>query len=89
MPERRRAPGTGLEDFIPWVALISSLPPASKEEEEEDEMTDLIHNFGAQKCKRGANFKRATDATPEVVGEADQHSTGGGSEEQDSRYGLA
>ena len=44
-------------------------------------MANIIHNFGARKHKRGANFKRATDATPKVVGEADQHSAGGGSEE--------
>ena len=37
-------------------------------EEEEDEMVDLV--------------KRATNATPEVVGEADQHPTSGGSEGQ-------
>ena len=43
-------------------------------------MVDLIHNFGTR--KRGASFKRATDATLEVVGEADQHPTGEGSEEQ-------
>ena len=79
--ERRRVPGTGVEDFVPWVTPISSLPPASEKEEVEDEMSNLIHNFGARKRKRGANFKRATDATPEVVGEADQHSAGGGSEE--------
>ena len=64
-----------MEYFVLWVALISSLPPASKEEEEEDEMADLVHNFGARKRKRGASFKRTTDATPEVVGEVDQHPT--------------
>ena len=69
-------PGTRVEDFVPWVAPISSLPPASEEEEEEDEMANLIHNFGMRKRKQGASFKRATDATPEVVGEADQHSAG-------------
>ena len=68
-----------MEDFIPWVAPISSLPPASEEEEEEDEMADLVHNFGARKRKWGASFKRAMDASPEVVGEADQHPTGEGS----------
>ena len=36
----------------------------------------------ARKRKRGASFKRATDATPKVVGEADQHLTGEGLEEQ-------
>ena len=62
--EWRRAPGTGVEDFVLWVALISSLLPASEKEEEEDEMADLIHDFGARKGKRGANFKQAMDATP-------------------------
>ena len=41
-------------------------------------MVDLVHNFDARKHKRGANFKRATDATLEVVGEADQHPIGEG-----------
>ena len=45
-------------------------------------MVDLVHNFSARNAKRGASFKRVTDATPEVVGEADQHPTGGGLEEQ-------
>ena len=45
-------------------------------------MADLIHNFGARKRKRGARFKWTTEAIPEVVGEADQDPTGGGSEEQ-------
>ena len=81
MPERRRVPDAGVEDFVPLVVSISSLLPASEEEEEEDEMADLIHNFGARKHKQGASFKRATDVTPEVVGEADQHPTGGGLEE--------
>ena len=80
--ERRRGPGTGVEDLVPWVAPISTLSLASKEEEEEDEMADLIHNFGARKRKRGANFKRATDATPKVIGEANQHSARGGFEDQ-------
>ena len=60
-----------MEDFIPWVAQISTLPPAREKREDEDEMVDLIHNFGAWKSKRGASFKQARDATPEVIGEAD------------------
>ena len=44
--------GTGVEDFVSWVAPISSLPPAKEEEDEEDEMTNLIHNFGARKRKQ-------------------------------------
>ena len=42
-------------------------------------MAGLVHNFGAQKCKWGASFKRAMDATLEVVGE---HPTGEGSDGQ-------
>ena len=79
--KQRRAPSTGVEDFVHWVAPISShLPPSptSEEEEEEDEMADLVHNFP----KRGASFKRVTDSTPEVVGEADQHLTSRGSKGQ-------
>ena len=71
-----------MEDFVPWVAPISSLPPTSEKEEEKDEMADLIHNFGARKRKRGAGFNRTTDVTPEAIGEADQHLTSRGSEEQ-------
>ena len=55
VPKRRRAPGTGVEDIVPWVAPILSLLPAS---EEEDEMANRIHNFGVQKRKLGASFKR-------------------------------
>ena len=54
---QRRTPGTGVEDFVLWVASISSLPPASEEEEREEEMDDLIHNFGERKRKRGASFE--------------------------------
>ena len=39
-------------------------------------MDDLVHNFGAWKRKRGANFKRATGATPEVASEASQQPFG-------------
>ena len=82
MSEQRRTPSIGVEDFVSWVAPISSLTPASEEEDEEDEMADLIHNFSVRKRKRGASFEQTTDVTPEVMGEADQHSIGGGLEEQ-------
>ena len=69
--KRRRALDARVEDFVRWVAPISSRPPAHEEEEEKYEMADLVHNFGTRKCKRGSSFKRATDATPEAVGEVD------------------
>ena len=71
-----------MEDFVPWVTPISSLPPTSEKEEEEDDMVDLVHNFDARKRKRGASFKRATDTTPEVVREVDHHPIGKGSDGQ-------
>ena len=45
-------------------------------------MAALSHNFGMRKGKWGASFERTTDVTPDVMGEADRHSTNGGSEEQ-------
>ena len=45
-------------------------------------MVDLVHNFGARKCKRSVNFKRVTDATLEVVGKATEHLTDEGSDGQ-------
>ena len=72
VPERLKTPGAGVEDFVPWVSPISSRPLAREEEEQEEEMANLVHNFGARKRKRGANFKQATGATPEVAGEASQ-----------------
>ena len=57
-----------MEDFVPWVPLISSHPPDWEEEEEEGEMSDLVHNFAALKRKRNASFKRVANAIPEVAG---------------------
>ena len=57
---------------MPWVPPISSHPPDWGEEEEEDGMPNLIHNFAARKWKRDASFKRPTDAIPEVVGGSGQ-----------------
>ena len=45
-------------------------------------MVDLVHNFGAWKHKRGAKFKRATGATPEVVGDASQQPSSDNSDVQ-------
>ena len=57
-----------MEDFVPWVSPISSHPPDWEEEEEEDEMSDMVHNFDAWKRKLDASFKRVADAIPEVAG---------------------
>ena len=57
-----------MKDFVPWVPPISSHPLDWEEEEEEGEMSDLVHNFVVWKRKHDANFKRVTDAIPEVAG---------------------
>ena len=44
---------------------ISRRSPDWEEEEEEDEMSDLIHNFADQKRKRDASLKQAANALPE------------------------
>ena len=62
------------------MAPISNRPSISEKEEEEDKMVDLVHNFSAQKSKRGVSFKRVTGATLEVVGKAAEHPTGKGSD---------
>ena len=55
--ERRNVPRAGVEDFVSWVPPISIRPLDWEEEEEEDEMSDLIHNFAARKRKRDASFE--------------------------------
>ena len=70
MSEQLKTLGARVRDFVPWVSPIASRLLASEEKEEEEEMDDLVHNFGARKCKRGANFKRATGTTPEMANEA-------------------
>ena len=42
-----KTPGARVEDFVPWVPQISICPLARAKEEEEDEIADLVHNFGA------------------------------------------
>ena len=56
-----------MENFVPWVPPISSHPP-DREKEEEEEMSNLVHNFAARKQKRDASFKRVVDVVPEVAG---------------------
>ena len=45
-------------------------------------MVDLVHNFDARKRKRGVRFKRVTEATLEVIGEASQQPIGESSDVQ-------
>ena len=57
-----------MEDFVPLVPHISNRLPDWEEEEEEDGMSDLIHNFVAEKRKRDASFERVAAAILELAG---------------------
>ena len=46
---RQNIPGAEVEDFVPWVPPLYSHPLDWGEEEEEDRLSDLIHNFAARK----------------------------------------
>ena len=56
-----------VEDFILWIPLVSLRCPNWEKEEEEDRMSDLIHNFAARKRKRDASLEQVANAIPEVV----------------------
>ena len=47
-----------------WVPPVSRRSPDWEEEEKEDRMSDLIHNFVARKLKRDASLEQAADAPP-------------------------
>ena len=79
---RQKVVGVRAEDFIPWVLPISRRSPNWKEEEEEDEMFSLIHNFAARKRKRDANLKQVADVVPEVAEGSSQPCSDGGSDVQ-------
>ena len=64
---RQKVTGLGVEDFIPGIPPISRHSPDLEEEEEEDEMFGLIHNFAARKRKRDGILEQAADASPKVV----------------------
>ena len=80
MFKRQKVAGARADDFILWVPPISRRLPDWEEEEEEDGMSDLIHNFAAWKWKQDASLEQAADAIPEVVGESDNPRLDEGSE---------
>ena len=57
-----------MKDLVPWVPPISSHPLDWEEEEEDDEMSNLIHNFATQNQKQESSFERAADAIPGMAG---------------------
>ena len=78
---QQKVAGAGTKEFIPWVSPISRRSPDS-EEEEEDDMSRLVHNFAARKQKRVDDLEQVENVTPEVVGGSGQPCRDGGSEVQ-------
>ena len=72
----------GAENFIPWVPPISRRSPNWEEEEKEDEMSGLIHNFAAYKRKRDDSLEQETDAVPEMAEGSGERCPGRGSKVQ-------
>ena len=70
-----------MEDFISWIPPISR-HSLDLEEEEEDGLSDLVHNFAARKRKRDGILEQAVSALPEVAGGSDQPRLDEGSEVQ-------
>ena len=77
---RWKVTGEGAEDFIPWIPPISRRSLDLEKEEEEDEMSSLIHNYAARKLKQDAILKQGADALFEVVGGSGQPRLDEGSE---------
>ena len=80
---RLKFAGVEEEDFISWVPPISRRSPDREEvDEEENEMSVLVHNFAARKRKRVVILEQAADAVPEVARGSSQPGPDGGSEVQ-------
>ena len=79
---RHKVAGAGVEYLISWIPLISRRSPDWEEEEEEDGMSDLIHNFAARKRKRDAILEQVADALHEVPRGSGQPRSDEGSEVQ-------
>ena len=60
--ERSRAQ---VKDFVPWVHPKPSRPSASKEEEDEEEITGLLDRYAARKRKRQEDVEREADQADE------------------------
>ena len=67
MPGQKKVPRVEVENFVPWVPPISNHPSDREEKEEEEEMSDLVHNFAGRKRKRDASIKRVVGAVPKVA----------------------
>ena len=67
VPEQLKTPGATMEDFFPWVSLISSHPLLGKQMKRRKRWLILFTTSAHGSANEGANFKRAICATLEVA----------------------
>ena len=80
---RQKVAEARADDFILWVPLISCRSPNREdEEEEEDELSSLVHNFVARKWKRDAILEQAANVIPKAARGLSKPGPDGGSEVQ-------
>ena len=63
-PERRNAPGSRGEDFVPWVPADTEGPQDLEEEEREERMIGLFDRYAAHKRKRQMISSSESDIAP-------------------------
>ena len=62
--ERRNAPGSRCENFIPWVPDDTDGPRDLEEEERMERMTGLLDRYAARKRKRQVSLSGESNAAP-------------------------
>ena len=62
--ERRNAPGSKGEDFVPWVPVDREEPQDLEKEERRERMTGLLDRYAARKRKRQVVSSSESDPAP-------------------------
>ena len=73
----RNAPGSGCENFIPWVPDDTDGPQDLEEEERMERMVGLLDNYAARKRKRQVSSSGESDAAPVQSAEPSQPAADG------------
>ena len=77
--ERRNAPGSKGEDFVPWVSVEHKDFQDLEEEEREERMTGLLDRYATRKRKRQLSSSSESDIAPAQVARLSQPVAEGGS----------
>ena len=80
--ERRNAPGSQGEDFVPWVSAEHKDFQDLEEEEREETMTGLLDRYASRKRKWQQSSSNKSNITPSQATGPSQPVAEGGSEVQ-------